>query len=336
MINGDYVLGKLTIGKREYEVKNCELNQGELLFYVDNPRVYSALRTFDGDAPSQETIERHMCEMEHVKQLRLSIQENGGLIDPLIVRDGDFVVLEGNSRLAAYRLLCKTNPIKWGKVKCTVLPADIDESAIFTLLGQYHIVGRKDWSPYEQAGYLYRRKKDTRIPIANIAKELGITTSTADNYIKVFEYMLEKNDLNPEKWSYYEEFLKSRSIKKAIEVSPELEDVIVEQIQTNKIATAADIRKVSKIAGTKTKRGKKILNEVISGEIDIYEGFSELESFGDFDEVFNKTVKFKDYICDESFVKAVLASPKKNEIAFNLKKIEQKAKDIRKSVEDGK
>jgi len=155
---------QLIIGKRTFIVEDTELAQVNLKFYVDNPRVYSVLRNMD-DEPSQDEIEALMVDMDHVKQLKQSIEANGGLIDPLIVRAGDNVVLEGNSRLAAYRLLCRIDPIKWGMVRCKVLPHDIDDSAIFTLLGQYHIVGRKDWSPYEQAGYLYRRIKDTKLPI---------------------------------------------------------------------------------------------------------------------------------------------------------------------------
>ena len=96
-----------------------------------------------------------MKSMEHVKQLRLSIEQNGGLIDPLIVvkRNGDYVVLEGNSRLAAYRLLAEKDPVKWQKVRANILPEEISENEIFTLLGQYHLVGRKDWNIFEQAAY---------------------------------------------------------------------------------------------------------------------------------------------------------------------------------------
>ena len=135
----------LTIGKKIFEVQKGDLNQADLKFYIDNPRVYSALRTHN-ETPSQKEIEELMTGMDHVKQLKLSIETNGGLIDPLIVRAGDNVVLEGNSRLAAYRLLCRIDPIKWGMVKCTILPADIDDASIFALLGQYHIVGGS-WKP---------------------------------------------------------------------------------------------------------------------------------------------------------------------------------------------
>ena len=107
-------MSKITIGKKEYEVNEIQLNQSELFFYEDNPRVYSALRA-DGMVPSQDMIESKLKEMEHVKQLRYSIDQNGGLIDPLIVlkRDGNYIVLEGNSRLAAYRILAEKDPIKW-------------------------------------------------------------------------------------------------------------------------------------------------------------------------------------------------------------------------------
>lgn len=324
----DYSIGKLMIGKREYEVKDCELNQAELLFYVDNPRVYSTLRNFDGSSPSQEEIENHMCNLDHVKQLKLSIKENGGLIDPLIVRDGDFAVLEGNSRLAAYRLLCKNDPVKWGKVKCKLLPADIDDSAIFTLLGQYHIVGRKDWNPYEQAGYLYRRKKDTKIPIEDIAKELGIVNSVAKNYIKVFEYMINVNDLNQEHWSYYEELLKNGNIQKEVNNNQDFEKMIVQQIQCGDIVAAADVRKIGKIAGSKTKKSKKILEDYKQGKIDLYEAYAEVEDSGDFDKQFKKVREFKEMIVDDSFLESLNENSKKNDIIFDLKKIRQKIDKI--------
>ena len=76
----------------------------------DNPRVYSIVRAAEQE-PTQAEIERRLSLMDHVKQLVQSIRANGGLTDPLIVRDGNHVVLEGNSRLAAYRLLARNDPI---------------------------------------------------------------------------------------------------------------------------------------------------------------------------------------------------------------------------------
>ena len=323
---------QLTIGKRTFIVEDTELAQADLKFYVDNPRVYSVLRNADTE-PTQEEIQKLMTDMDHVKQLKLSIESNGGLIDPLIVRDGDFVVLEGNSRLAAYRLLCRVDPILWGKVKCKVLPKDIDDSAIFTLLGQYHIVGRKDWSPYEQAGYLYRRHRDTKLPVEAMSKELGITTGDAKKYIEVYQFMLDHNDLEPNQWSYYEELLKNRAIRTAARKDPEIVNKVVKKIKTREITAAADIRKVGQIveAGTKTKAAKSVASKYIKGEVSLESALESLKDSGDLDEVFQKLNKFKEYINSTEVDKKIrLSTPDTiSKTMFEIDRIIKRLQSIR-------
>jgi hypothetical protein len=143
----EWINDSLTLSGKEIPVRVGFLSHQELKFYPENPRLYSLVRA-DEKVPSQKEIEEKLAQMDHVKTLIQSIKANGGLTDPLIVRDGDYVVVEGNSRLAAYRLLAQREPIKWGMVKCKLLPKDISEDLIFLLLGEYHIIGRKDWQPY--------------------------------------------------------------------------------------------------------------------------------------------------------------------------------------------
>lgn len=319
----------LTIGKKVFDVRIDELNQADLKFYVDNPRVYSVLRS-QTETPSQQEIEELMTNMEHVKQLKLSIEENGGLIDPLIVRDGDFVVLEGNSRLAAYRLLCRVDPVRWGKVKCTILPADIDDSAIFTLLGQYHIVGRKDWSPFEQAGYLYRRKQDTRYPVEAMAKELGITAGVAQNYIKVYEFMLENNELAPEKWSYWEEYLKNRAVKKARETDKELDKVVVEAVRSGQITQAMEMRKLGEILSSQSKSAKKAVERIKKKEITVSDAYDVLQDSGQINDLIKKLEKFRELINAPEFEKTLNESNDdiKGKAGFTIKKIYKRLESI--------
>src|SRR5450759_795658 len=101
----------LLLRNKRIPVKLAELPQGDLKFYLENPRLYSLARE-DGHDPTQEEVEEILAQMDHVKQLVQSIKENGGLIDPVIVQGGSNIVLEGNSRLAAYRILAKQEPIK--------------------------------------------------------------------------------------------------------------------------------------------------------------------------------------------------------------------------------
>jgi hypothetical protein len=318
----------LTIGKNNYEIENCELNQADLKFYTENPRVYSVLN-IDGTEPSQEEIEDHMCNLDHVKQLKLSIESNGGLIDPLIVRDGDFTVLEGNSRLAAYRLLCRTDPITWGKVKCKVLPADIDDKAIFALLGQYHIIGRKDWDPFEQANYLYRRYQQTSLPVEYMAEELGISKQKANSMIEVVKFMIENDDLNKRHWSYYEEYLKNGGIKKYRETNPNIDETIAKAVKAETIKEASDMRKLGEIAKVGDKQSKKVMSKIAEGEMDLYEGYAEVQDAGKFDDVVKKLKNFRQYINGDTIEKQIKGSDEiYKQAQFEIKKIIRRLQDL--------
>jgi hypothetical protein len=125
----------ITLNGIEVPFTECFIPHVDLKYYPENPRIYSIICSGNGD-PSQEEIEKKLSDMDHVKQLIQSIKANKGLIDPLLVRDGDHLVLEGNSRLAAYRMLSKTDPIKWGNVKCRLLPSDMGVDLICALLGK--------------------------------------------------------------------------------------------------------------------------------------------------------------------------------------------------------
>ncbi len=325
----------MTIGKEKYKVIKCELEQSKLKFFPENPRVYSVLNIGD-EKPSQEQIEEVMCRDDRIKQLKESIKSNGGLIEPIFVRDGDMVVLEGNSRLAAYRLLNKQDPIRWAKIKVTLLPADIPDSAVFTLLGQFHIIGRKDWNPYEQAGYLYRTINDSNKPIEILATELGITTSYIKKLIDVYEYMIEHDDNHPSKWSYYEEMLKNRGIKKAFDEVPGLEDKIVSDIKNNNIRMAIDIRKLGDVSKVNDKLSRKILKDIAMGEEDIYSGYDIVASSGKMDNNFQFITNFRKRIQEDSYTDKLLKDENINNIEFELKKIDKLVKNMLTKIEGNK
>lgn len=322
----------LIIGKEKYPIDKYEIDQSKLMFYPENPRVYSVLNS-NNYTPTQEEIEELMCKKDHVKQLKESIKSNGGLIDPVIVRDGDYVVLEGNSRLAAYRLLYKQDPIKWSKIKAIILPKDIPDSTIFALIGQYHIIGRKDWDPYEQAGYLYRTINKSNKTPELLASELGMKISDIKKLLSVYEYMLKKDDNHPNKWSYYEELLKNRGIKKAFDEISGLENKIVVDIKSDKIRMAIDVRKLGDISKVNDKLSKKILKDIAEGEEDIYSGFDIVAGSGKMDNNFQIISNFRKKITDESFSNKLLKDDNLGGIEFELKKIERTVSVLLQNIE---
>lgn len=328
-------MGKIMIGKKEYDVVETLLYQNELLFYEENPRVYSNLRT-NGTEPTQKEIQEKMISMDHVKQLKLSIEQNGGLIDPLIVvkRDGEYIVLEGNSRLAAYRILADKDPFKWKEVRVNILPEEITDDEIFTLLGQYHLVGRKDWNVFEQAAYLYRQKQSSGLENDILADSVGLTKGKVDTYITVYTFMQDNNDLRPDRWSYYEEYLKSKSIRKYRETSPKIDDTFVKQVKSGEIKQAMDVRNVlGEIAKSGDKIAKKIMQEIIDGSVDIYEGHEQLKATGKITSTYKHINKFRNTIVDVDFQKALLAEAVANKsIPYELNRIKKVVDELIKKL----
>jgi hypothetical protein len=225
----------------EVPVETTTLPQADLRFFVDNPRVYSILRA-DGEEPTQAEIERKLLEMDHVKALIQDIKRDGGLTDPVVVRSGKLEVLEGNSRLAAYRALAKIDPIKWARMKVKLIPEDLDEALIFALLGQYHIKGKKDWAPFEQAGFLYRRHVAHEVDPSQLAQEIGLSKHKVEHLIAVYEFMLAHNEADTARWSYYDEYLKNTAIRKARLKDPRFDELVVGKIKSEEIGRAVDIR----------------------------------------------------------------------------------------------
>lgn len=327
---------KIKIGGCEISVKRVDLELTQLKYYPENPRIYSVVYVEDKE-PSQQEIEDKLQQMEHVKILKQSIKANGGLIDPIMVRDGDFVVLEGNSRLAAYRLLIKEDVIKWGKISAILLPSDIDDKLIFTLLGQYHIIGRKDWSPFEQAGYLWRRHKHYKVVVSTMAKEMGMSEGQIRKLILVYDFMNTHGDVDQQHWSYYDEFLKSKAIKKHRDDVPELDQRFAEMVQDGEISAAIDVReKLQAIARVPGQKGHNLIIDLVEGEKSFEDCFAEAEKSGATNSWYQTLNRFRMKIADPNAKKYIKKMDKKQQkkCDFELKKIEEAIIKIRKSLID--
>ena len=297
--------GTLTLKGEELKVSYKYLRNIDLEFYPENPRIYSIVCT-ETVEPSQKVIQEKLTELEHVKQLVQSIKENGGLIDPLIVRQNDerFIVLEGNSRLAAYRLLSQKDPITWANVKCCILPKEVTEDQIFALLGEYHIVGKKDWAPFEQAGYLYRRYKNHGISADTMGKELGLTTRKVNQLIAVYTFMVENGEEDVQRWSYYDEYLKNQKVARERKLNPEIDDVIVEKVRSGEIARAVDMRdKVGKIF----EAGGKTLKKFIETPGSIDNAFEGVEARGFTNNLYRTLNRFRQQISEPDLKKEIFS-----------------------------
>jgi hypothetical protein len=322
--------GTLRIRNKDVQVRTVWIDQSKVQFYADNPRIYLVMRA-GGKLPDQTEIYDELLEQEHVRELKEDIKLNGGLMDPLIVKDGTFEVLEGNSRLAACRWLYKNdkdNAPLWGKVKCTLLPADIPEPLIFAILGQYHIRGKKDWVPYEQAGFLYRRFRHHKEDIPTVADELGIKRGEAQHQIEVFEFMVRHNEVKRERWSYYDEFIKSKKIKKVREQYPDFDKLIVDKIRKSELKRAVDVRdSLPAICVGPAKNLKRF----VDGRIDFDDAHGNAMDAGGGHADYKRLHSFRQWLAKADTENDLVETKEKNvrdRITFELEKIEKRSKQL--------
>lgn len=314
-----WISDTILIRGEEVDVKRGKIDHKILKFYPENPRLYSLVNPDEGE-PDQEVIQHRLVKMDHVKELIQSIKENGGLMEPIFVHGETYEVLEGNSRLAAYRRLSEDDPFTWAAMKCVLLPPTFEKERIFAFLGQLHIVGKKDWAPFEQAGFLYRRHKREGISVDEIAAQINLPRAEIRNLIKTYEYMLSIGDTDINKWSYYFEFIKSRKIASIVKKTPKFEPFLVNKIKAGEIKKAVDVREVvPRLALAK----KNLIDKIVSGEVDIYDAVERVEESGNADSTYRRLKRFRDWLVADETRTAIEATSNtaRQKIEFELKQI---------------
>jgi len=324
--------GTLTIAGKKLRVRIGEVPQTELLFFAENPRIHSLLHS-DGTEPTQDEIQDQLEGMEHVKKLVHDIRRNGGLIDPLIVRSGSREVIEGNSRLAAYRCLAREDAIQWGKVKVTLLPEPVESVVMDVLLGQYHLKGKTEWLPYEQAGYLYRRVNHHGASVEDLAAELGLGKKWIGQMIAAYEFMVKMKDNARGRWSYYYEYIKSRPIKKARGLFPKMDSVVVRMIKAGEIAKAQDLR--DRLPVICISRGKA-LEKLVSGRLDFDDAYELAEHHGGTNTSFRKLERLRTWLAKSENRQRLADSPLPvlKRVAFEVKQLRRLLETLEKKLKN--
>lgn len=243
----------ITVGDKTIETEIRLLQVAKLRYYAENPRIHSILKQL-GDSVTQEQIEHKLWDLESTKDLYQDIKRNGGLLEEIIVQGDE--VLEGNSRLCAYRHLLK-NAIekkdakaieRWSHIRAKLLPEGISDELIFGILGILHIRGKAEWKPYEQASYLYRQKITYGKRERDLADQIGIKETEVKNMIEAYTLMEKYSVTDPSRFSYYVEFAKSRKLSDLSEKKEyfppnfALEERFSEWVREDKIPRAEAVR----------------------------------------------------------------------------------------------
>ena len=169
---------------------------GELNFDYKNPRLaeYSSVAI-----ANQGALVKILWETMDVQELVMSIIASGFFQhEPLIITEesGQYVVIEGNRRLAAVKLL--SNPALAEELKIAVPPLSSserqqlqrlpclvgDREETWRYLGFKHINGPAKWGSYAKSQYIADVNQNFNIPLDSIAEQIGDTHNTVQRLFR--------------------------------------------------------------------------------------------------------------------------------------------------------
>lgn len=184
----------------------------DLTFDFRNPRLFEFGLT--SNSPEKEVI-RVLCEAMDVRELVMSIAASGFFRhEPLIVtqEDGKNVVIEGNRRLAAVKVLLDDPAVSEGlmteapsipeaaKEALTELPVLLrTREDSWRHLGFKHVNGPAKWSSYAKARYVAEVHGNFAVALEDIAKQIGDTHKTVQ---RLFRGMMVIEQA--ERWSVFD------------------------------------------------------------------------------------------------------------------------------------
>lgn len=236
----------ITIMEQSVPARHDRLSIDKLHFLPDNPRVYAAIREMPDFADltpdeQQLRIYHRLLEQPSVKNLMPEILRDRGLQEPIIVRWDTMEVIEGNSRLAAYRKLDeKSDDDDWTHIPCRVVHTLTDDQQT-RLLGQTHLHGKTEWSPYAKALFCFRFVVEQQRDILTLERLSGFTTAEIKKNVKIIELMQQNNDNTLSNFSYYNVLVRNQKISSAIDDSQPLRDRLLSEIETQDF-TAQEMR----------------------------------------------------------------------------------------------
>ena len=319
------------LGSRiEYTIEEIDIYK--LKYFPGNPRVYTALRKIADEDPNQEQIQEVMFEEENVRELLKRIKKAGGLVDEIVVRQDTMEVVEGNSRLAAHRMLAKPPAgIRWNKIRCRVVKT-LSDKQIRSLLSEYHIYGKTDWTTYEQANMFYVDNVKKEISIEELHEDTGLGKQEIKKRIEIIRMMETNHDNQSKRYSHYEQLLTKRSLKSVFHANPQFKCRVLRDIKNGSIGTAQDVRdKLSVVCENKRSSAFK---KYVKDESDLEEAYDLAVNSGAGDASIKRLKKFRDWITEPDVKKNLINQKDTGKVNFEIDKIQTELKKMKNAIDE--
>lgn len=180
-----------------------EANMLDLMLDDENPRFASSMLVNNSKNITQEVIIKHLLRHANIKELakRINVVQelHGSELITCYKRDGKFVVIEGNRRVCACKLLLNRDLIPdeykasfpivdedtKNNIQRIIINVYPDRESVQAYLSDRHIKGVKKWSSIEKQNYymnLYNQYNDIRKVAEHTSDSISIIKKTIIKY----------------------------------------------------------------------------------------------------------------------------------------------------------
>ncbi len=182
--------------------------------------------------------------------------------------DEQYLVKEGNRRIVCLRKLRKeTHDGKLAKegykyskdhfdtVQCIVLPSDLSQKDLDSLIGTRHVSGPKEWATLNRAWHIYEMYNRDNMDFDEIRQVLGFGKGTVIRMVKAFEKTMEYGKKHPEdrswfrKFTYFDELYKKPDLRGWIEQDPANLGTFIDWVAGGKFSDVRDVRILPDLLG---------------------------------------------------------------------------------------
>jgi len=250
------LVDEITLQGTRVQVRGQDLELSAVKLDPTNPRVANTVlvSAFGEGDKLQGELTKLLWDDPDVHALYQSVLQNRGLVERIIVRH-DGVVAEGNCRTVVYKKLAENyrDDPTWRRIPARVLPSDITERQVAILLGELHVGGKNQWTPFEKAGHIYKLFNQFGLTQDEIAKLLKTSKTAVNHNNRAFTAMKEKylpkfpGTGAVRKFSYFFELYKQPHLRDWVSSDAGALDDFVQWVGLNKISRGADVRELTDI-----------------------------------------------------------------------------------------
>lgn len=217
--------GQMRVAGRDIPYRREQLRVSDCYLDPENPRLQYVVGRRAGHL-SQEELDRLLWAEDQVKALAQSIQQNGGVREPIIVREqaGKYIVKEGNCRVVATRRLSEQNPedARFSVVPAYVFVEDLSNEDLAVLLAELHVAGKIRWDAYEQAKMVWDLQQRYGKTWDWLSNHLRMSKSSIHQLVLAYQMTTEYLEKNPDPenirmFSYFMEVAKRAALRKKFE-----------------------------------------------------------------------------------------------------------------------